>query len=108
MTLNDPVFVECAQALGRDLALGDGTVAARVARGLKKVLARPVADAQVAALVRLFEQERDAYGARAAEAAKLGTVPLGPLPDGLAPADAAAWTTVANVLLNLDGVLTKG
>ena len=108
VTMNDPVFVECAQALGRDLALGDGTVADRVARGLKKVLARPVADGQVAALVRLFEQERDAYGARRDEAAKLGTVPLGPLPDGLAPADAAAWTTVANVLLNLDGVLTKG
>jgi hypothetical protein len=24
------------------------------------------------------------------------------------PADLAAWTTIANVLLNLDGVLTKG
>jgi len=24
------------------------------------------------------------------------------------PADLAAWTAVANVLLNLDGVLTKG
>jgi hypothetical protein len=31
-----------------------------------------------------------------------------PLPPGMEPADLAAWTTVANVLLNLDSVLTKG
>ena len=38
----------------------------------------------------------------------LATDPLGPLPPGMDPAELAAWTTVANVLLNLDGVLTKG
>jgi len=31
-----------------------------------------------------------------------------PLPLGMEPADLAAWTTVANVLLDLDGLLTKG
>ena len=47
--------------------------------------------------------------ARIAQAAvALATEPLGPLPAGMDPADLAAWTTVANVLLNLDGVLTKG
>ena len=41
-------------------------------------------------------------------AVALATEPLGPLPPGMEPAELAAWTTVANVLLNLDGVLTKG
>jgi hypothetical protein len=30
------------------------------------------------------------------------------LPENCNAAEAAAWTVVANVLLNLDGVLTKG
>ena len=38
----------------------------------------------------------------------LATEPIGPLPAGMDPADLAAWTAVANVLLNLDSVLTKG
>jgi len=48
-----------------------------------------------------FRQDRDA-------AVALATEPLGPLPDGLDPAELAAWTTIANVLLNLDGVLPRG
>ena len=38
----------------------------------------------------------------------MATQPLGKLPQGMVEADLAAWTVVANVLLNLDGVLTKG
>jgi hypothetical protein len=38
----------------------------------------------------------------------MATDPIGPLPTGMDPAELAAWTTVANVLLNLDGVLTRG
>jgi hypothetical protein len=34
--------------------------------------------------------------------------PLGPLPEGWDPAELAAWTTVCNVLLNLDEFLTRG
>ncbi len=76
--------------------------------GLRLCLVRPPKDDQVKALVALFEQERTAYAAKEEDAKKLATDPLGPLPDGLSPAEAAAWTAVANVLLNLDGVLTKG
>jgi hypothetical protein len=56
----------------------------------------------------LYESELKHYGANKAEAEKLATVPLGTLPKGLSAAEAAAWTTVANVLLNLDGILMKG
>ena len=42
------------------------------------------------------------------EARSLATEPLGPLPEGQDAAELAAWTTVANILLNLDGVLTRG
>ena len=109
VTLNDPVYVEAAQALARRLmAEGGTTVEARIRFGLKLVLARPAAPAQVAELEKLFESELAHYRGQEADAAKLATEPLGPLPEGLNPAEAAAWTVVANVLLNLDGVLTKG
>jgi hypothetical protein len=41
------------------------------------------------------------------DAAKLATQPLGPLPAGIDTIEAAAWTSVANVLLNLDGFLAR-
>ena len=108
VTLNDPAFVECAQALARRLVREGGATAAERARfGLELVLARPAVASQVEAVTGLFEGEfsnfkQDAEGAKA-----LATEPLGPLPEGMDPAELAAWTIVANVLLNLDGVLTK-
>jgi hypothetical protein len=109
VTLNDPVFVECAQALARRLSRdASGSPLDGIRRGLRLVLARPAEEAQVQTLQRLYESELAHYRAHLDEAAKLATEPLGTLPAGLDPATAAAWTVVANVLLNLDGVLTKG
>lgn len=109
VTMNDPVFVEAAQALGRRLAREGGvTVKDRVAYGLRLALGRPANGEQVKSLVKLYETELAKYQGRADDAKKLATEPLGPLPEGLPAAEAAAWTVVGNVLLNLDGVLTKG
>jgi hypothetical protein len=109
VTLNDPVFVEAAQALGRRmLREGGATVEARIRFGLELVLTRPANKAQVAALRELYESELAHYRGAEKDALKLATEPLGNLPEGLGAAEAAAWTLVANVLLNLDGVLTKG
>jgi len=108
VTLNDPVFVECAQALGRRLIKeGGATPAARAEFGLRLCLLRPPELEQVAALVKLYESEFAAFRAQEKAAHKLATDPLGPLPEGLPAAEAAAWTVVANVLLNLDGLLTR-
>ncbi len=38
----------------------------------------------------------------------MATVPLGALPKDMNAAEAAAWTVVASVLLNLDETLSKG
>src|SRR6266545_2177249 len=109
VTLNDPVYVEASQALGRRLVReGGATVADRVRYGLRLCLARPPNEEQVKALVELYEKEAAHYRENETDAKKLATEPLGPLPENLSAAEAAAWTSVANVLLNLDGVLTKG
>ena len=61
-----------------------------------------------AALKQLYDSELAHFQKSPDDAKKLATDPLGPLPAGLTEAEAAAWTVVANVLLNMDGVLTKG
>jgi hypothetical protein len=102
VTLNDPVYVEAAQALARRIVKEGGTTAEdRAKYGLKLCLARPPRDEQVRELVKLHENELDHYRGDTAGAKKMA----GSADDA---ADLAAWTVVANVLLNLDGVLTKG
>jgi hypothetical protein len=109
VTLNDPAYVEAAQALARRVVAEGGTSDLdRVRYALRLCLSRPPAAEQVAALETLLKAERDRYARDRAAAVALATEPLGPLPPGADPAELAAWTAVANVLLNLDGVLTKG
>jgi hypothetical protein len=109
VTLNDPVYVEAAQALARRIVTAGGATPEDRARyALLIALARPPAPEQVASLLNLYQSERAHYSQDRAAATALATDPLGPLPSGMDPAELAAWTTVANVILNLDGVLTKG
>jgi hypothetical protein len=108
VTMNDPVFVECAQSLARRLMReGGDDPSSRVRYGLRLCLGRPPTDDQVQTLVALYDKELPAYQSDKEGAAKLATQPLGPLPENCDPAEAAAYTVVANVLLNLDALLTK-
>jgi hypothetical protein len=109
VTLNDPVYVEAAQALARRIVLeGGATVDDRVQFGLRLCLCRPPRPGQAQELVKLYDEELAHYRQDADAALKLATSPLGPLPSDMDPSELAAWTVLANVLLNLDGVLTKG
>jgi len=109
VTLNDPVYVEAAQALARRIVREGGeTVTGRARYGLELCLCRPARPEQIEPLVSLYTAEYERYRRDQGGAIALATEPLGPLPPGMEPAELAAWTTVANVLLNLDGVLTKG
>jgi hypothetical protein len=53
----------------------------------------------------LWQEARRALLEKKEDAMRLATDPIGPLPAGLDPVDAAAMTAVANVILNLDEVL---
>jgi hypothetical protein len=106
--MNDPAFVECAQALARRIVdEGGAELESRLRHGLQLSLGRPAEDQQIGALRELYEEELARYRGDAAAAKKLATDPLGPLPAGADAAEMAAWTVVANVLLNLDGVLVQ-
>ena len=104
VTLNDPVYVEAAQSLARRMVTeGGSTDPERVIRGFRLVLARQPSAFEIDRLVRLHAESLADYRQTPEEARKLATEPLGPPPADLSDlADLAAWTVVANVILNLD------
>jgi hypothetical protein len=109
VTLNDPTYVEAAQALARRLVReGGATPADRIRLGYRLVTGRKAGPRELAEFEHLFSDLRKEFSGKPAEAQRFATQPLGPLPAGSDPVEAAAWTAVANVLLNLDAVLTKG
>jgi hypothetical protein len=104
--LNDPAFFEAAQAMARRLLReGGNDDAARAAYAMKLVVSRDASEREVNRLLKLLAEQRVLY-AKDVTAAKAAHGPL-PLPDKAAAADAAAWTMVCNVLLNLDEALTR-
>jgi hypothetical protein len=108
VTLNDPAFVECAQAMARRVtAEGGADDAARIAYAFKLTLARAPSRAEAEEVAGLLADERDRYRSDPDAATRAATVPLGPLPNGVDPAELAAWSAVSTVLLNLDEALTK-
>ncbi len=106
-SLNDPQFVECAVALARRmLREATGTEHAVVQRGFALCLSRAAEPAELKALLALYHSQLETYTKDAAAAAALlANGPVG-APADSDPAAVAAWTVVANVLLNLDETLS--
>lgn len=108
VVLNDPQFVEAARALaGRMLREGGREPAERLAYGFRLVTARRPDRAELQWLGELLEAQRAAF--QADPAAARAFLEVGDFrPADLDPVELAAWSTVANLLLNLDEALTKG
>jgi hypothetical protein len=109
--LNEPVFVEAARALAlRTLREAGGDDAARVEWAFFLCTLRlPTAD-EKRELVAFLEAQRQRLADGWLDAREIATGDpdtLPNLPAGTTPQDAAAWTLVARVLLNLDETVTK-
>lgn len=108
VTLNDPVSIEAAQALGRlAITQGGATTAERATYAFRRTLARPPREEEVARLVTLHDQALARFQQAPDDAKRMATDPLGPAPANTELADLAAWTVVSNVLLNLDETMMK-
>ena len=108
VTLNDPVYVEAAQALGRRMVKdGGATLDSKLTFGFRLCLSRPPRDVELKRLVELHTKAQTAYAKEAKLALQMATEPIGPLPKGLEAPEMAAWTVVGNVLLNLDEMFAK-
>jgi mono/diheme cytochrome c family protein len=108
VTLNDPVYVEAAQALGRRMVKeGGATPESKLQYGVRLCLTRPARDIEMKRLVELYTKAQADYATNPKLATQLATEPIGPLPVGTQASEMAAWTVVGNVLLNLDEVFAK-
>ncbi len=107
VTLNDPVYVEASQALARRMAGAGKEKSDKIRLGVKLCLSREPSEREVERLSRLYDDAYSRFAGDADKARKMATEPLGPAPAGSDLADLAAWTVVANVLLNLDETLMR-
>jgi mono/diheme cytochrome c family protein len=105
--LNDPAFVDAARGLARRIVReAPPDPATRAAYGFRLCVARSPEPAELQLLAAGFLRERDHFATDARAARELLGAD-GPPIDGPDLPDLAAWTVVANALLNLDETLTK-
>lgn len=107
VTLNDPVYIEASQALGRKMEAFKGTTEEKAAYGFELCLIRPASKKEVAALTKLYNSTKQQYQNDAEGAWQMATEPMGEIPVYADAADFAAWTVVGNTLLNLDEMFLK-
>lgn len=106
VTLNDPVYIEAAQGLARRMMEDGDSVADRIRRGFEFCLARQPTERELNRLSVLFGEALADYAKGPAE--KTRQMANASEKSGESRmVELAAWTTVANVLLNLDETLMK-
>jgi hypothetical protein len=108
-TLNDPAFVEAAQVLARKVASNSSPEPeSRATLAFRLCLTRKPASKEIERLVNLYNTELEHYKSDPKAATEMafgaGAKPI----VGFNIPELAAWTVVANVLLNLDETITKG
>lgn len=102
--LNDAAYLEAAQALAKNMfAAPNLSPAERAELGFTTCLARQPSELERQQLVALYESELAHYQQDPAAA----TAMCGGVVEGMDAPQLAAWTVVANVLLNLDEMVTK-
>jgi hypothetical protein len=101
--LNDQVFVEAAQALGRQVAALPGATDAKARDLFRRCLVRPPTADELKLIVGFYEAQRNRLAEKAAELAELsgGVDVVQPL------VERAAWTAAARAVLNLDEMVTR-
>jgi hypothetical protein len=108
VTLNDPAFFQAAIALGnRMLRECPGSIEDRITYGFRLCVARRPTAEEVRPLVELYQAAREKYQKHPQAAQQLVQGLSAKPPDTAEAVEWAAWTVVANVLLNLDETLCK-
>ncbi len=109
--LNEPIFMEAARALAwKTLQEGGTTDEQRVTYAFRRCVSRKPDTKEEETLEALLKKEEVRYtdGKRNPWDLAAGDPAKPPaLPSGVTPAQAAAWTVVSRVMLNLDETITK-
>ena len=102
--LNDPVFFECAQALGKRVADGPRTTQDRIKHAFEICLSREPTKAEMNRLIKLYDDELRLVLSRSESAAKILGEEVTP-PD--LAAEKATLVALSRVIMNLDEFVTR-
>lgn len=106
--LNDPTYVEAARVFGqRILVKGGKSSEERIRYAIREALQRPARDEELTVLQELLERHWTQYKADPAAAQALLRVGHSATPEVASPSELAAWTSVAQVILNLHESITR-
>lgn len=107
--LNDPVYVEAARVFAQRMVKEGGKDdGKRIALGFRWCTSRAPDAEEIAVLTKLLAAQREHYAADPDAAKKLLAVGDAKPDPKLDPAELAAWTGVAQALLNLDATIHRG
>ena len=107
--MNDPAFIEAARGLAqRVMTEGGQTVEARLNYAFRLIVAREPKKKEVQILKGIYEQQLENFQKNKKAAVDLLSIGESPKPEYLDASELAAWTTIGNILLNLDETITKG
>jgi hypothetical protein len=106
--LNDPTFVEAARVFGeRILREGGGSLTSQLAWAFQQATGRRPDNDEVQVLTELHAKSLAHFTADAAGAAEYLEIGDSSVPANVKPAELAAMTNVARVILNLHEVITR-
>jgi len=106
--MNDTQYFEAARHLGyRMLREGGKDDADRLGYGFRLVTARTPTAGEKAVLAETLNKQRQHFDSTPEEAKKAVSVGDSPIPSDIEVPELAAYTMMANLLLNLDEAVTK-
>jgi hypothetical protein len=106
--MNDEQYVEAARHLARRMIVEGGSQPHdRLAYGFRLTTARRPETREMDVMLSLFNQQLAHYKTEKEAAVKLLSVGESKRDEALEPTEYAAWTMMANLLLNLDETVTK-
>jgi hypothetical protein len=106
-TLNDPQGIEAARHLASLVMRGQADPVARIEMMARKVLSRPLVAAELTIVSESLETLLTHYAGDPVASKALIEIGESPTPEDLPASELAAYTMLANELLNLDEALNK-
>jgi hypothetical protein len=105
--LNDPTFVEAARVFGEHMLERRGTLESQVEWGFQQATGRRPDNDELKLLIDLHRESLAHFKTDPATAAGFIKIGDSPVVKNLRPADLAAMTNVARVIMNLHEVITR-
>jgi hypothetical protein len=105
--LNDPTYVEAARVFAEKIIKSSKKTPDRIQTAFRLALQRQASEEEIGILTKLYEKHRGHYEANAKDAQAVLGVGYARAAKEIAPAELAAWTSVARTILNLHETITR-